>query len=229
MTTAVIIVAAGRGTRAGGDLPKQWQPLLGRPVVAHALQAMAGCGPAVLVIHPEDRALAQALCPGTALVAGGETRAASVRNALEALAGSGVTRVLIHDGARPLVSAALIARLMAALDDHAPGAAPALPVTDALWRGEGGLVAGTQDRSGTLPRADPAGLSIYDAILAAHRAHPGGAADDVEVARAAGSCGCHRRGLRGQSETHLARRFRPGGTAACRKGQTHGHPHRQRL
>ncbi len=78
----------------------------------------------------------------------------------------------------------LIDRLEAALEG-APGAAPALPVTDALWRGAGGLVRGTQDRAG-LWRAQTPQAFRFDAILAAHRAHPGGAADDVEVALAAG-------------------------------------------
>jgi 2-C-methyl-D-erythritol 4-phosphate cytidylyltransferase / 2-C-methyl-D-erythritol 2,4-cyclodiphosphate synthase len=135
----------------------------------------------VLVIHPDDRARAVALHGD--LVEGGASRDASVRAALEALAGTGVTRVLIHDGARPLVSGALIGRMLAALENH-PGAAPALPVTDALWRGAD-LVSGTQDRAG-LWRAQTPQAFRFDAILAAHRAHPGGALDDVEVARHAG-------------------------------------------
>ena len=74
--------------------------------------------------------------------------------------------------------------MLAALE-HSPGAAPALPVTDALWRGAAGRVAGTQDRAGLWRAQTPQGFR-FDDILAAHRAHPGGAADDVEVARAAG-------------------------------------------
>jgi 2-C-methyl-D-erythritol 4-phosphate cytidylyltransferase/2-C-methyl-D-erythritol 2,4-cyclodiphosphate synthase len=185
MTTAAIIVAAGRGTRAGGDLPKQWQQLAGRPVVAHALaafRAAKGVDRVILVIHPDDRSRAEGF--GVELVEGGASRDASVRNALEALAGRGVARVLIHDGARPLVSAALIGRLLKALEG-AEGAAPAVPVTDALWRGADGTVAGTQDRTG-LWRAQTPQTFRYEAILAAHRAHPGGSLDDVEVARAAG-------------------------------------------
>ena len=183
MTTAAIIVAAGRGSRAGGEVPKQWQMLAGQTILARTVAAFAGLR-LVLAIHPDDRALAEALAPGATFVEGGATRAASVRNALEALEGSGVTRVLIHDGARPLVSPALIARVLAALDG-AEAAAPALPVSDALWRGEAGLVAGTQDRAGLYRAQTPQGFR-YPSILAAHRAHPGGALDDVEVARAAG-------------------------------------------
>ena len=181
MTTAAIIVAAGRGVRAGGDLPKQWQGLGGRPVVAHALDAFAGML-RLLVIHPGDRALAERF--DVELVEGGASRTASVRAALEALAGRGVTRVLIHDGARPLVSDVVIRRVLAALDGH-KGAAPALPVTDALWAGAAGLVSGARDRTGLFRAQTPQGFH-FDAILAAHRAHQGDAADDVAVARAAG-------------------------------------------
>ena len=183
MTIAAIITAAGRGTRAGGDLPKQWQMLAGRCVVAHALQAFAGMQ-RVLVIHPDDGARAAALGTDALIVKGGATRSASVRAALQALAGRGVTRVLIHDGARPLVSQAVIARVIEGLDSH-QGAAPALAISDALWRGADGMVAGTQDRAGLLRAQTPQGFH-FDAILAAHLAHPGDAADDVEVARAAG-------------------------------------------
>lgn len=181
--TVAIIVAAGRGTRAGGDLPKQWQMLNGQPVLAHTLAAFAGL-PRVLVIHPDDRARAEAIAGDAQIVVGGATRDASVMNALLALEGRGVAHVLIHDGARPLVSAAVINRVRGALE-ASPAAAPALAVTDALWTGAQGLVSGTRDRTGLYRAQTPQGFH-YDAILAAHRAHPGGAADDVEVVRAAG-------------------------------------------
>ena len=181
MTTAAIIVAAGRGLRAGGDVPKQWQMLAGRPVVAHALAAFTGME-RVLVIHPDDRARAEGF--DVAQVEGGATRSQSVRNALMVLHGRGVTRVLIHDAARPLVSRAVIDRVVAALDSH-KGAAPALPVSDALWAGTGGLVSGSHDRAGLFRAQTPQGFH-YDAILAAHLRHRGDAVDDVEVARAAG-------------------------------------------
>lgn len=183
MQTAVIIVAAGRGSRMGGEVPKQWQMLAGKPVLAHTLAAFRGMR-VVLVIHPDDRDRALALGSDAALVDGGATRDASVHAGLMALEGTGTEAVLIHDGARPLVSRALIDRLVAALAAH-DGAAPALPVTDALWRGKAGFVAGTVDRAG-LWRAQTPQAFRFAPILAAHRAHPGGAADDVEVARAAG-------------------------------------------
>ena len=185
MQLAAIIVAAGRGTRMGGGEPKQWRALAGRPVLAHAVAGLraAGAGRVVLVLHQDDMARAD-VPSGCVLVPGGATRDASVRAGLAALAGAPPDHVLIHDGARPFPGAAMVARLVAALATH-PGAAPALPVTDALWRGAGGLVAGVQDRTG-LYRAQTPQAFRFGAIQAAHAAHPGGAADDVEVARAAG-------------------------------------------
>ncbi len=183
MSIAVIIVAAGRGTRAGGDLPKQWQDLAGKAVVAHALAAFAGFR-RLLVVHPDDLARAEALGSEAQIILGGETRDQSVRAALEALEGSDTTQVLIHDGARPIVSPAIIQRVLDALSQGS-GAAPALAMTDALWTGVQGQVSGTRDRSGLYRAQTPQGFHFPE-ILAAHRSHPGGAADDVEVARAAG-------------------------------------------
>lgn len=183
MTTAALIVAAGRGTRAGGDLPKQWQIVAGRRVVDWTLSALARhprIDRLLMVIHPDDAAFVPA---GTDIVHGGATRDASVRAGLQALSGRGVTRVLIHDVARACVSAAVIDAVLDALD-HAPGAAPGLPVTDALWQGDT-EVTGTQDRTGLFRAQTPQGFH-FEAILAAHLAHPGGAADDVQVARDAG-------------------------------------------
>ena len=179
--TAVVVVAAGRGSRMGGEVPKQWRLLAGKPAISHSLAAFAGMR-VVLVIHPDDRARAEGL--GVELVEGGATRDASVLAGLRALEGLGVVRVLIHDGARPLVSRGLVDRLVLALERH-DGAAPALPVTDALWRRSDGVVAGTVDRTG-LCRAQTPQAFRYEAILAAHLAHPGGALDDVQVARDAG-------------------------------------------
>ena len=103
---------------------------------------------------------------------------------LEALADFALDKVLIHDVARPCVTATVIEAVLAALDTHA-GAAPALAVTDALWTGDAGQVSGTQDRTGLFRAQTPQGFDFAQ-ILSAHRAHTGGAADDVAVARAAG-------------------------------------------
>jgi 2-C-methyl-D-erythritol 4-phosphate cytidylyltransferase / 2-C-methyl-D-erythritol 2,4-cyclodiphosphate synthase len=76
MRTAILIVAAGRGTRAGGELPKQWQDVAGRPVARWTLEAMSGFGSLAMVIHPEDQARAEAVCAGldVRLVHGGAER-----------------------------------------------------------------------------------------------------------------------------------------------------------
>ncbi|MBY6081350.1 bifunctional 2-C-methyl-D-erythritol 4-phosphate cytidylyltransferase/2-C-methyl-D-erythritol 2,4-cyclodiphosphate synthase [Ruegeria arenilitoris] len=186
MTTAAIIVAAGRGLRAGGGQPKQWRPLAGRRVADWTIERIKAQVPlVVLVLSPDDpEARAEFADSGLILAPGGADRAGSVRNGLQALADRGVSKVLIHDVARPCVSALVIGDVLAALDTHA-AAAPGLPVTDALWTGENDQVTGTRDRAGLFAAQTPQGFR-YDAIVAAHAAHPGGAADDVEVARAAG-------------------------------------------
>ncbi|WP_170437718.1 bifunctional 2-C-methyl-D-erythritol 4-phosphate cytidylyltransferase/2-C-methyl-D-erythritol 2,4-cyclodiphosphate synthase [Ruegeria arenilitoris] len=186
MTTAAIIVAAGRGLRAGGGQPKQWRPLAGRRVADWTIERIKAQVPlVVLVLSPDDpEAWTGFADSGLILAPGGADRAESVRNGLQALADRGVSKVLIHDVARPCVSARVIGDVLAALDTHA-AAAPGLPVTDALWTGADDQVTGTRDRAGLFAAQTPQGFR-YDAIVAAHAVHPGGAADDVEVARAAG-------------------------------------------
>ncbi|CAN0281829.1 unnamed protein product, partial [Chrysoparadoxa australica] len=165
---------------------KQWQCVGAQRVARWTCGAWAGRGPFGLVIHPDDSAEAEAAAQGldVRLVSGGAERAASVLAGLEALADFALDKVLIHDVARPCVTATVIEAVLAALDTHA-GAAPALAVTDALWTGDAGQVSGTQDRTGLFRAQTPQGFDFAQ-ILSAHRAHTGGAADDVAVARAAG-------------------------------------------
>ncbi|SFT49963.1 2-C-methyl-D-erythritol 4-phosphate cytidylyltransferase/2-C-methyl-D-erythritol 4-phosphate cytidylyltransferase / 2-C-methyl-D-erythritol 2,4-cyclodiphosphate synthase [Sedimentitalea nanhaiensis] len=188
MTIAALIVAAGRGTRAGGVSPKQWRTLAGDTVAGHTVRAFERSpriARIVVVLHPDDMGRGVAFSAQGCLVAqGGHDRAQSVRNGLEALTGTGTSRVLIHDVARPCVSQAVIEAVIDALDG-APGAAPALAVTDALWTGADDVVTGTRERDGLFRAQTPQGFHLA-AIRAAHAAHPGGAADDVEVARATG-------------------------------------------
>ncbi|MFJ1291186.1 bifunctional 2-C-methyl-D-erythritol 4-phosphate cytidylyltransferase/2-C-methyl-D-erythritol 2,4-cyclodiphosphate synthase [Paracoccus yeei] len=185
-TYAAIITAAGRGTRAGGDLPKQWRKLGRDSALARSIRAFAGFSRIIVTVAPQDmdRALAEIAGP-VVLVAGGETRSASIRAALETLEGSDITHVLIHDGARPLVSDAVIRGVVDALRAGAQAAAPALPVSDALWRADGGQVTATASREGLFRAQTPQGFALAP-ILAAHRAFPDGAADDVELALRAG-------------------------------------------
>ena len=186
MEIAAIIVAAGRGTRAGGDVPKQWRSLAGRRVAdwtVVAFRTHPRIGRIVMVLHPDD--MGQAAGFTDVLIAtGGASRHASVAAGLEALAGDPPDGVLIHDVARPLATHALIDRVIDALETTG-GAAPALAVTDALWTGEDGHVTGTRDRTGLFRAQTPQGFR-FAAYLDAHRAHDGDAMDDVAVARSAG-------------------------------------------
>ncbi|MEX0328654.1 MAG: bifunctional 2-C-methyl-D-erythritol 4-phosphate cytidylyltransferase/2-C-methyl-D-erythritol 2,4-cyclodiphosphate synthase [Ruegeria sp.] len=186
MTTAAIIVAAGRGQRAGGGVPKQWRELAGRRVADWTIAQFSGrVDHIVLVLSAEDENFWQEFKQtGFILALGGPDRASSVNNGLNALAGMNIEHVLIHDVARPCVSERVISDVLTALETHA-AAAPGLAITDALWRGDGTIVTGVQDRSGLFAAQTPQGFH-YDPIVEAHAAHPGGAADDVEVARAAG-------------------------------------------
>lgn len=188
MTTAALIVSAGRGIRAGGGEPKQWRLLNGVRVADWTLSTFlkSQMDHIVLVLPSDDKEIWNTFpsTPRVILVAGDFDRAGSVLNGLKALKGFGVSKVLIHDVARPCISPALIKKVVTALD-HCPAAAPAVRITDALWTGDNGQVTGTRDRSGLFSAQTPQGFH-YDAILKAHLDHPGGAADDVEVARAAG-------------------------------------------
>lgn len=184
-TTAAIIVAAGRGLRAGGEVPKQFQPLSGVSILERTVSTFAihnEIDQVILVVNPADTDLLGQIDLGAViLVHGGDTRDASV---LAGLSVATTDNVLIHDGARPLVSARLISDVIAALATHA-GAAPALPVTDALWHGTSGQVTAPHPRESLFRAQTPQGFRRSD-ILAAHAAHSGGAADDVEVALAHG-------------------------------------------
>src|SRR3954454_18948326 len=135
--TAAIIVAAGRGLRAGAGGPKQYRSIGGRSVIARAMEPFCG-HPQIFavqpVLNPDDTAMFnEAVCDlrYQPPVRGGATRQESVRAGLEALAANAPDIVLIHDAARPFVTPALISRAVDAAD--ATGAAvPAIPVTDTI-------------------------------------------------------------------------------------------------
>ena len=177
-TTVAVIVAGGRGERLRGqsDIPKQYLPLAGAPVLAHSLRVLAN-HPKIdrtqVVIHPNDRDRYDAAAGPFAArlagpVAGGQTRQESVRRGLEALEVMAPEYVLIHDAARPFLTADLATRLLAALDDH-DGAIAAEPVTDTLKRASAdGLIADTVDRANLWRAQTPQAFRFPD-ILSAHR------------------------------------------------------------
>jgi 2-C-methyl-D-erythritol 4-phosphate cytidylyltransferase/2-C-methyl-D-erythritol 2,4-cyclodiphosphate synthase len=175
--TAALIVAAGQGTRAGSGTPKQYASIGGETVLARTLGvflAHPAIDLALVAIAEADRARYQAatarghpkLLPP---VLGGATRQRSVLNGLRALAPHGPAHVLIHDGARPFVTAAILDRVLAALE-RAPGAIAAVPLADTLKRADpAGRIAATLDRAGLWRAQTPQGFR-FDAILDAHEA-----------------------------------------------------------
>ena len=189
--TYAIAVAAGRGTRFGGETPKQYRMLAGRPVLRHAVDALlrGGLAGIAVAIHPEDRARYEAAVgdlPLLAPVHGGAHRQDSVLAALEALAPLEPDAVLVHDGARPLLTADVTGRVLRALSD-ADGAIAALPVADTVKRAGGsGEIAATLDRSALWRAQTPQGFR-FAPLLAAHRHNAGaGLSDDAAVAERAG-------------------------------------------
>lgn len=131
-STVALIVAAGTGTRSGSSLPKQYAPIAGRAMVAHAHAALSGhpgIDRVLVVIGEGQEQLLRTAAGDAEFVIGGATRRESVAAGLAAIGDA--DRVLIHDAARPFLSPAVIDRLLAALD-HAPGAVPVLPVADTL-------------------------------------------------------------------------------------------------
>ncbi len=189
---AALIVAAGRGQRFGGNLPKQYAPLKGERLLRRTLRAFLrhpGIDRVVVAIHPDDAAIFAETIEGmkdVTAVHGGATRQESVQLGLEALAVSNPDLVLIHDGARPRVSLALITRVLDGLKT-AEGVLPVVPVIDTLKRIDGtGRVGETVPRDNLVRAQTPQGFR-FPQILAAHRAFKGEAlTDDAAVLERAG-------------------------------------------
>jgi 2-C-methyl-D-erythritol 4-phosphate cytidylyltransferase/2-C-methyl-D-erythritol 2,4-cyclodiphosphate synthase len=181
MRIAAILVAAGSGSRFGGETPKQFLTLCGKPVIRHAAEALAQ---SVTLLQPvgDARAIDPVLAGMAHLptVPGGAARQDTVRAGLEALVPHAPDIVLVHDAARPFIPPGTITALLAALAD-APGAIPAVPVADTLKRGAAGVIVETVPRAG-LFRAQTPQAFRFDVLLAAHRA-PGtdAATDDASL------------------------------------------------
>ena len=193
---AVVIVAAGRGTRASSNLPKQFQQIGGETMLRRTLSMFVEHAEVALVqpvIHRDDVDLYQSSAAGIDLLLpqtfGGATRQASVRAGLEALAPRKPGIVLIHDAARPFASAALVSRAIAAAKQSG-AAIPALAVTDTVKTVDAqGLVDKTLDRSKLRLVQTPQAFK-FDSLLAAHkRAQAAGRedfTDDAALAEWAG-------------------------------------------
>lgn len=197
----IVIVAAGRGERAGSSTegPKQYRTIGGRAVIAHTLEAFLrwpACGPVVAVIHPEDEALFAGATKdisgiaGVRVVHGGPTRQQSVLNGLEALSEYGVSHAWIQDGVRPFIDGALLERIEAALLEGTAGVLPAIPVADTLKRGApDGMVVDTVSRAGLFAAQTPQAFSFQTILEAHRRAAASGRSDftdDASIAEWAG-------------------------------------------
>ena len=187
MTVTALIVAAGKGERLGGDLPKQYRAIGGKPVLRWAVEAMAS-HPTIeqvcVVVGSGQQELAAAALGGLSvagLVEGGAKRSDSVRNGLRAI---GEGTVLVHDAARPFCPPAVIDRLLIALDDS-DGAVPVLPVADTLATGER-ILEGPVDRKGLLRVQTPQAFHVEDLIYAYEEAGRASATDESSVMLAAG-------------------------------------------
>ena len=189
--TVALVVAAGRGRRFGGDLPKQYARLGTHTVLRHTVLRLLehpGVDAVGCVIHPDDRALYEDALDGLDLLApvnGGETRQESVRLGLLSLSHLRPNKVLIHDAARPFVSRALVDGVIDALDEH-PGALPSVAVADTLKRGRDGLIADTVSREGLYRAQTPQGFR-FDDIVKAHQTFAGQElTDDAQLFERAG-------------------------------------------
>ena len=181
-----IILAAGRGKRAGGKIPKQWQKLHRRPVITWSIDRFINhtkISQVVVVYHPDDIHQLNVIPKNVLCVIGGEDRGESVRRGLHALKNEAPDYVMIHDAARPCLSEALLDRCILSTLTHR-ASAPAIGVTETLWRGQK-TVQEVLDRTDVL-RAQTPQCFDYQLIVSAHQKFVGDATDDVSVVRAEG-------------------------------------------
>ena len=187
---AILIVAAGKGERAGGAIPKQYAPLLGRPMLRRAVETFAAYRDALVqvMIGAGQELFYRDALNGLATwppAFGGATRQETVRRGLEALAPASPDFVLIHDAARPLVSRKVIDGVIAALEGGAEAAVPLLPVADTLRKFDNGEWI-TVPRAGLMRAQTPQGFRFAE-ILRAHREHAAeDVTDDMALAELAG-------------------------------------------
>lgn len=191
MTVVALIVAAGSGSRMGGEVPKQYRSIAGKSVLGHAADALAAHpridAVRVVIGDGQQQAAVDALAGRDVgqLILGGDTRQESVRLGLQALAAQGAPDiVLIHDAARPFCPLDVIDRLLKALETEG-AAVPALPAADTLMRGKGKHLGETVDRT-HLNRIQTPQAFHFQRIVEAHQAKAGESfTDDATLARAA--------------------------------------------
>jgi len=192
MKIGAVIVAAGRGERAGGGVPKQYRRLGGFLVLTRTLRRLLHrdvFDSIIVVVNPADAGRIAAVEAELGIkletIAGGATRTASVRAGLERARDSGLDAVMIHDAARPFLSDALIDRLAAALTDHV-AVIPALPIADALFRGEDETMGDPVSRDGLFAAQTPQAFHLAPLLTAYARLGDTALPDDAAVIRAAG-------------------------------------------
>ena len=192
-TTWAILVAAGSGSRLGGDRPKAFVGLGGRPLLAESLERLdvSDWIDAIVVVAPTEWEepsilLAEELVASkvASVVTGGATRAESVRKALAEVPGDALV-VLVHDAARPLVDDAVIERLLGRLGEGLDGVVPVLPIADTVKRVEGGLVAETLDREALVTVQTPQAF-VADRLREAFAGDLAGATDCASLVERAG-------------------------------------------
>lgn len=194
MSVAAVIVAGGSGFRAGGELPKQYQMIGGKPMLWWTLNAFLdhpGVTHVQCVISADHEALYRAATEGLSGVSvchGGSTRQESCRAGIAACLATDCSKVLIHDAARPFVSGDLISHIIAELD-RGDAVIPGLPIADTVKHAPGGLIQRTVDREGLWSVQTPQGFrlkAIHDAHESAFRNQVAGLTDDASVAEAFG-------------------------------------------
>ncbi len=193
MNCIAIVVGAGRGSRAGEGLPKQYRTIGNTPIVRMSLSTFLNHESVTAVcpvIHTDDAELFTSATVGLDLlpaISGGATRQQSVLNGLNAIAGLNPDVVLIHDAARPFVSPVIINNVIEALKDHA-GAIPALRVVDTLKRGTQDQTIDTTVSRDDLWRAQtPQGFRYKDIVAAHHQSKvEDNHSDDASIAESAG-------------------------------------------
>ncbi len=173
----IIIVAAGRGSRAGEGLPKQYRKLMGKTLLRRTVESFekaAPNAPVICVIHPDDQQLYDDALDGLPLLApvyGGTTRQESVFNGLKAAQGLAPDYVLVHDAARPFMAQAVFDNVMAALKAGAKAVVPGVPVTDTLKHAPDRMIEHTVDRANLFAVQTPQGFPFAD-LLRAHEVAP---------------------------------------------------------